>query len=59
MSWCFILNHTLYKHVACGGLNRNVPHMSMDLNAWSAGSGTIKGCGLVEGAVSLLEEMCH
>jgi hypothetical protein len=37
----------------CGGLNKNVPHRLMCLNAWPIGSGTIRRCGLVGGSVSL------
>ena len=29
-----------------------------DLNR-PTGSGTIRGCGLIEGGVALLEEVCH
>ena len=43
--------------VECGGLNRNDPHRLMCLNAWSTGSGTLRGCGLVKVGVALLEEV--
>lgn len=36
------------RHGGCGGLN-----------AWPMGSGTTMGCGLVEGGVALMEEVCH
>ena len=43
----------------CGGLNRNVPHRLMCLNAWPIGSDTIRKYGLVGLDMAFLEEVGH
>jgi hypothetical protein len=35
------------------------PHRLMCLNSWPIGNSTFWRCGLVEGDVALLEEVCH